>query len=45
MELYKSMEKSEKNSAKIVLNGKEENIIFDHEDVLYNKYKVLAYIK
>ena len=42
MELYKNLEKSEKNRAKIILNGKEENIIFDHEDVLYNKYKVLS---
>ena len=42
MELYKNLEKSEKNKAKINLNGKEEDIIFDHEDALYNKYKVLS---
>lgn len=42
MELYKNLEKSEKNKAKINLNGKEENIVFDHEDILYNKYKILS---
>ena len=42
MEFYKNLEISEKNRAKININGKEENIIFDHEDVLYNKYKVLS---
>jgi hypothetical protein len=42
MEFYKNLEVSEKNSAKININGKEEKIIFDHEDVLYNKYKVLS---
>ena len=42
MELYKNLEKSEKNKAKVNINGKEEEIIFDHEDTLYNKYKVLS---
>ena len=42
MEFYKNLEASEKNSAKININGKEEKIIFDHEDILYNKYKVLS---
>ena len=42
MEFYKNLEVSEKNSAKININGKEEKIIFDHKDALYNKYKVLS---
>ena len=42
MELYKNLEISEKNRAKVTIEGKEQNIIFDHEDILYNKYKVLS---
>lgn len=42
MELYKNMEKSDTNSAKINISGKEEKMIFDHRDTLYNKYKVLS---
>ena len=42
MELYKNLEKSEKNMAKVNFDGKEENIVFDYEDVLYNKYKVMS---
>ena len=41
MELYKAEEKKEDNSIKINLEGKEENIILNHKDTLYTKYKVL----
>ena len=41
MELYKDEEKKEDNSIKINLEGKEENIILNHKDTLYTKYKVL----
>ena len=42
MELYKNSEISTKNRAKVIIEGKEQNIIFDHEDILYSKYKVLS---
>ena len=42
MELYKNLEKSEKNRAKININGKEENIVLDYEDALYEKYKTFS---
>ena len=42
MELYKNHENKEENSAKIRINGKEENITFDYKDVLYSKYKVMG---
>ena len=42
MELYKNKENKEENSAKIKIEGKEQNIIFDYKDVLYTKYKVMG---
>ena len=42
MELYKNKEDKEENSAKIKIEGKEQNIIFDYKDVLYTKYKVMG---
>jgi hypothetical protein len=42
MELYKDLEVSVKNRAKVTIEGKLQNIIFDHEDILYSKYKVLS---
>ena len=42
MELYKNKEKKEKNYIKIKLEEKEENIILDYKDILYERYKVLG---
>ena len=42
MELHKNKENKEENSAKIKIEGKEQNIIFDYKDVLYTKYKVMG---
>ena len=42
MELYKNKEKKGKNYAKIKIEEKEENIILDYKDILYEKYKVLG---
>ena len=42
MELYKNKEKKEKNYAKIKIEEKEDDIILDYKDVLYEKYKILT---
>ena len=42
MELYKNKEKKEKNHIKIKIEEKEEDIILDYKDILYEKYKVLG---
>ena len=42
MELYKNKEKKERNYIKIKLEEKEENIILDYKDILYERYKVLG---
>ena len=43
MELYKNKEKKEKNYAKIKIEEKEDDIILDYKDVLYEKYKKILY--
>ena len=40
-ELYKNYNKKEENAIKINLEGKDQNIIFNYNDVLYEKYKVM----
>ena len=40
-ELYKNYDKKEENAIKINLEGKDQNIIFNYNDVLYEKYKVM----
>ena len=40
-ELYKNYDKKEENAIKINLEGKDQNIILNYNDVLYEKYKVM----
>ena len=40
-ELYKNYNKKEENAIKINLEGKDQNIILNYNDVLYEKYKVM----